>query len=587
MAAHEKAESDARLRLDIRALEELLASQRRRIGRYTARAHRSAARPPSGRPAKDGDGGSDVTAEVAGVDPRQLLDALPIAALLIRVVRDDDGRIAGYHYVSQNAEAVRYADAVIPREARPVPAGRPVPLFDRFPSMVDTVVPRMLRDAFDSGLPQGPEPVEWYLPLPDGLAVRIHNEVTVTRCGGHLLLSWERGHRTLLARAAQQLARVCWAEWNLGDDSARGSDGLRYVLGLPDDAPVPSLPRLAGLTQPESHGGLYRMLYDVLLSGRRAACDLVLRETGHVLRCVAEPVRLPRGPAWSVRAVLRDVTSDRLARERAESAEREAQAQRAQVHALADISGALRDAVLPHFQGELSPFGLEAAAVYRPDSGSGVGGDWFKVRVLPSDRVLIALGDARGHGLQAVTLMAKLRFALAGLSLTGREVEQLTAWLNNVACDDGRESTATAVIARYHPERCLLRWTCAGHPRPVLLRDGAVRVLTEAPGADGLPLGVFADQRYRATETPLYRGDIVLLYSDGLVERRDRDADDDTARLVEEVRRASVRGVGAGPAGLEEFAQDVVRALTGPHQTDDATLLVFRHLHGGPAGRTP
>ncbi|MEV8605011.1 PP2C family protein-serine/threonine phosphatase [Streptomyces griseoviridis] len=582
MAAREKSEQDARPPVGVRALEELLASQRRRIGRYTARADHRAREAFPAPPAEGGDDRSDVPAEVAAIATRDLLDALPMAALLVRVVCDDEGRIVDYHYVTQNEAAVRYADAVIPREARPPSAGRPVPLFDRFPSMADTAVPRMLRDAFGGGGPQGPEPVEWYLPLPDGQAVRIHNELTVTRCGEHLLLCWERGHRTLLARAAQQLAQVCWAEWNLGDDSAQGSEGLQHVLGLADDAPVPSLPRLAAMTDTAGQDRLCRVLYDVFEHHRRATCDLRLEASGQVLSCVAEPVRLPGGPVWSVRAVMMDVTGDRRARERAALAERDAQAQRAQVHALADISGALRDAVLPHFEGELSPFGLEAAAVYRPDSGSGVGGDWFKVRVLPSDRVLIALGDARGHGLQAVTLMAKLRYALAGLSFTGRKVEQLTTWLNNVACDDGRESTATAVIARYHPERCLLRWTCAGHPRPVLLRGGEARVLDEAPGTGGPPLGVVPDLRYRATETTLREDDIVLLYSDGLVERRTHDADADTARLVEEVRRAAEPGVGAGPAGLEEFAQDVVRALTGPHQTDDATLLVFRHLHGEP-----
>ncbi|MFJ2902604.1 PP2C family protein-serine/threonine phosphatase [Streptomyces sp. NPDC087212] len=582
MAPGEQTEPDARLRLDARALAELLASQRRRIGQYTARTYRHHPRVLGHRAAEEAKSTSDLYAEAGAVDPRDLFDALPLAALLVKAVCDGEGRVVDFHYVTRNEAAARYARTVIPPQAPPPWPEHPFSLFDRFPNMADTPVPRMLRDAHTTGRPQGPEPVEWHLPLADGQAVRIHDEVTVTRCGAHLLISWERGHRTQLARTAQQLARVCWAEWNLGDDSAHGSYGLRHVLGLPEDAPVPTLPQLAALTAPPSHDALYQLLYDVFLRGRRAECDLELRATGHVLHCVAEPVRLPGGPVWSVRAVLRDVTGERHIRERAARAERDAQLQRAQVHALADIAGTLRDAVLPHFEGELSPYGLEAAAVYRPDSGSGVGGDWFKVRVLPSERVLIALGDARGHGLQAVTLMAKLRYALAGLGFTGRKVEQLTAWLNNVACDDGAESTATAVIARYHPERCLLRWTCAGHPRPVLLRDGQPRTLDEADDACGPPLGVIPYQLYRATETTLLDGDIVLLYSDGLVERRDHDPDADTARLLDEVRRVAERGVGPGAAGLEQFAQDIVQALTGPQQTDDATLLAFRHLHGTP-----
>jgi serine phosphatase RsbU (regulator of sigma subunit) len=248
------------------------------------------------------------------------------------------------------------------------------------------------------------------------------------------------------------------------------------------------------------------------------------------------------------------------------------------------VAERLRDAVLPRFPGELAEHGIEAAAVYRPEEHTArVGGDWYKTRVLPSGRVLIALGDARGHGLDAVTLMAKLRYALTGLAYTGEWVERLTTWLNTVACDDGEESTATAIIARYQPETGLLRWTCAGHPLPILVRDKRAFLLGPPPGGPGTPLGVMPDETYAAAETWLRPQDVVLLYSDGLVERRDSDPDLDTARLLRAVEQCAARGVPPGEEALGAFVRELVGLLTGPHTEDDATVLALRLKSGASA----
>ncbi|WP_420000535.1 PP2C family protein-serine/threonine phosphatase [Streptomyces boninensis] len=234
--------------------------------------------------------------------------------------------------------------------------------------------------------------------------------------------------------------------------------------------------------------------------------------------------------------------------------------------------------MLPHLEDELAPYGLEAAAIYRPDAReAGVGGDWYKARGLPDGRLLVALGDARGHGLAAATLMAKLRYALAGLAYTEERVERLTHWLNELACADGIESTATAIVARYHPDRSLLRWTCAGHPRPVLVRDGHPGPLPPPEGGPGLPLGVLPGAGYEATETALRPGDIVLMYSDGLTERRDTDPDEDLRRFLTAARQAyDPAPPGLGHEGLRRYAEAIVGRLDGPHRSDDATLLALR-----------
>ncbi|MCX5441828.1 serine/threonine-protein phosphatase [Streptomyces sp. NBC_00056] len=569
---------------DARAVEELIAEQRRRIHEYVGLREQQASGPGTGEvPEQD----------AAGMPPceaKELFDAMPVPGLLIEPVLAADGTL-DFLYAGQNAACRRYAAAVAPEwESWSQPWPGRVRLFDLFPSMENSRVPRLLADAYRTGRPQGPVSGEWFVHAPNGPVVRISNEVRAARCGGHLLLTWERGHRETLTRAAQRMAQVCWAEWNLGDSAVLGSYGMQQVLGLGPVAPVPGLPDLAAMTDPGDRGTLYEVLTDVIVRGRSAECELTLtRVPARIVRFSAEPVRLQGGPVWGVRGVIMDITRGRRSRERAQHAEQEAHSERERTRGLTDVAVTLRDAVVPRFANELAPLGLDTAAVYCPDpEAAGVGGDWFKARVLPSGRALLAIGDARGHGLEAVTLMAKLRYALAGLAYTDEPVEKLTAWLNHVACDDGPESTATAIVARFHPATSLLRWVCAGHPRPVLVRGGSARLLSYPPDGPGLPLGVVPGATYTATETTLSPGDVVLMYTDGLVERRGSDLDTDMARLLRVAERLARGGITAGHDGLERYGQAVAQDMAGAHQTDDATLLLVRRLRvptsppGGP-----
>ncbi|MEU2250443.1 PP2C family protein-serine/threonine phosphatase [Streptomyces sp. NPDC019224] len=559
----------ARARLELQAIRALLDSQRRRVTAYAERYRPSAPDPAS-----------LVPAAVDTVLPsgREVLEALPMAALLLAPVFGENGELKDALYLTQNATARAYGASRFPEGAVP-PWDGPESLFERFPSLAGTVIPRMLADAFHQRTPQKTETLEWLMSTHTG-PVRINAEARVAPCGEHLLLTWEPGSRLRMATAAQQLVRTCWVEWNLADDGIQASRGFRKVLGLTEDAPVPGLFDLATAAVPASLPPLYQTLYDVILRKRTAECELRLRGSSErVFRMVAEPVRIaPGGLVWALRGVLIDVTTDRRRREAARRAVRDARHEYERAEAVAEVAAVLRDAVLPHFQNELDTYGLEAAAVYRPDAReAGVGGDWYKARGLPDGRLLVALGDARGHGLEAVTLMAKLRYALAGLAYTGEPVERLTQWLNEVACADDRESTATAVIARYHPERALLRWTCAGHPRPVLLRDGRATQLPAPAGGPGLTLGVLPGTSYSATETPLEAGDIVLMYSDGLTERRPADPEKDTLRFLRAAERCFREAApGPGHTGLQDYVERLVAHLDGPHRTDDATLLALR-----------
>ncbi|WP_229858527.1 PP2C family protein-serine/threonine phosphatase, partial [Streptomyces poonensis] len=158
-----------------------------------------------------------------------------------------------------------------------------------------------------------------------------------------------------------------------------------------------------------------------------------------------------------------------------------------------------------------------------------VGGDWYDAVVLPSKQVLLSVGDVAGHGIEAATSMVVLRNALRGLAVTGAGPAQLLSWLNNVAHHLTNSVTATAICALYDPSTRVLRWARAGHLPPVLVREGQAATL---PMLKGLLLGAVSDVAYQEAEVRLDIGDTLLMYTDGLVERRDRSMEESLHHLV-------------------------------------------------------
>src|SRR5215467_8272626 len=178
----------------------------------------------------------------------------------------------------------------------------------------------------------------------------------------------------------------------------------------------------------------------------------------------------------------------------------------------------LQRAILPLHDAPFELPGLRAVVRYLPASAdSRVGGDWYITAEMPDGSVLIAIGDVGGHGLEAAAGMARLRGALAGLAITGAPPERLVGWLNDLVWHVAPEHSASVIAGYFDPRERVLSWAQAGHPPPVLIR-GACR------------------GGYEAQTVQLRRGDLLLLYSDGLVERRDRPIDEGIATLVSAVR---------------------------------------------------
>lgn len=214
------------------------------------------------------------------------------------------------------------------------------------------------------------------------------------------------------------------------------------------------------------------------------------------------------------------------------------------------------------------PDDLRVAATYQPGgTDAAVGGDWYDVITLGAGRTALVIGDVMGRGVRAAAVMGQLRTAVrayARLDLPPHEVLQL---LDGLAAEIDASQIATCVYAVHDPNEGRLVYASAGH-LPILVRDpdGTVRRAAEPTGP---PLGT-GGWLHTSGSVPLGPGSSAVLYTDGLVERRDKDID----HGVEALERAF-----AGAAGAPDIVCDrLLRSLgiTATHD-DDVAILVLQH----------
>lgn len=233
---------------------------------------------------------------------------------------------------------------------------------------------------------------------------------------------------------------------------------------------------------------------------------------------------------------------------------------------------ALVDAVLPAQPPEVPGVGF--AARYLPADGE-VAGDWWESEVLPDGAVLVGLGDAAGHGLPAVSQMSELRHGARALAAVESSPAALLDDLNRRL--SGVESGfATAVYGRYHPGSGRLDWSSAGHVPPLHVSAGGK--VTVLDGVPDTPLGVPRSHPGSDRVLHLAPGDTLVLYSDGVVERRLGGIDQGIDRLLATVEAH------AGD-GLDEMA-DAVMVEHCANRDDDCCLLLLRRAPG-PASLPP
>jgi GAF domain-containing protein len=172
--------------------------------------------------------------------------------------------------------------------------------------------------------------------------------------------------------------------------------------------------------------------------------------------------------------------------------------------------------------------GVRFAARYMP-AERGLGGDWYDVFRLPAGSLGVAIGDVVGHGIEPAAEAVRLRNALRGAVLEGCAPAEVVGALNRHAALHPGAYASTAVYLELDAVSRRARWSSAGHLPGVVASDGAGEWLGMA---DGPPLGVTATDAWPGSERTLAPGSRIVLFTDGLIERRAEPLDDGIDRLV-------------------------------------------------------
>jgi PAS domain S-box-containing protein len=312
-----------------------------------------------------------------------------------------------------------------------------------------------------------------------------------------------------------------------------------------------------------------RLMRTLSREARAARAEFrIVRPDGSVrhLRFAGEPALGENGAASTVYGTVQDVTEYRRAQTALEIAHIQLAAQRSRADSERQLADLLQQVIMPVEPARIpAAAGLEVAARYRPASaGAGVGGDWYGIFPLDESRLLLTVGDIAGHGFAAATTMAQLYHAMYGLALTGVSSAQLLGWLNTVACSLPEFTIASACCAVYYPAERRLCLANAGHPSPVLVRAGAAATL---PHPVGTMLGVDADSAYEEENVVLEPGDVLVLYTDGLIERRRSSPEENTDRLLAEAAEPE--------ADLNHYVERIL-ARTEADTDDDTCILAVR-----------
>lgn len=569
---------------------------------------------------------SDVTAareEEASVS--RVLEAMPAAYYHLD---------AQWRFTYVNARAAELLGAI----------GRPIigeVVWELFPATVGTVFERSYRDAVAMSTPVSfdayyPPPLDgWYevraWPVEDGLAVYF------------LDVTQRREAQQTMARAAQRaelLREVTDALSGTLDPEHAGNRLARLVvptLGdwcvvtLAEDASAPSGPWRRGLRDvgwwhaDEAFRPLverYALLrLDALLESSfvrraisegtttvvdhdavdRVAAVLAPGEAADVLRELApqSAVVVPlngRGRTSGVLTVFRDAGRPAFSAEEVATLE----------EAAARAGLALDNSRLYAEQRELAetlqrsmmtappePDHLQVAVRYVPAAETArVGGDWYDAFLQPGGATMIVIGDVVGHDTAAAAAMGQLRSILRGIAVTTNAgpAESLTR-LDEAIATLLIDTTATVVAARLEqsPEDrqdgvTRLRWSNAGHPPPLVACPGAddgVRVDVLQADRPDLLLGLSSDADRHESVAELQRGSTVLLYTDGLVERRDQPLEEGVARLAAELSDLEASG-----ADLETLCDALLTRMLGERPEDDVALVAVR-LHPQDEPRPP
>jgi phosphoserine phosphatase RsbU/P len=226
--------------------------------------------------------------------------------------------------------------------------------------------------------------------------------------------------------------------------------------------------------------------------------------------------------------------------------------------------------------------GLDIAARYAPGEG-GVGGDWYDVFALPDGGLGLAMGDVMGHGLRAAAMMGRVRTALRAYAIGSSDPAAVLDSVDTFLHQFEGEDLVTVVYAVLSANHDTITMSSAGHMPPLVIHPSGDKTYLAPPLSP--PLNVESGRRRDTLSLPFPVGATIILYTDGLIERREVDIDFGLERL-----RQAARG---GPA--QETSTRILLSLVGNRVLDDDFALLALHRTGpeegtlrvGPAGLEP
>jgi serine phosphatase RsbU (regulator of sigma subunit)/PAS domain-containing protein len=482
-----------------------------------------------------------------------LLGGLHECALFARAVRDADGNLDTFtiDWASDQFSdpAGRCAADVTGHRLLEVypEAARPGALFDTAAEVLASGEPRNV-----SGM---------------ALAAGTVMEVAVARLFDGVVIAWrdasEAERLAALLEQAQWLGQTGGWEENLITGQMHWPTQAAALFGLPPGHPV----RLAELHErvPPEDAPVVMAFRDRLTRRHQTATGAfrIIRADDQRVRQVrafAQPVTGSGGEVIAVRGAYQDVSAQYHTQAAFAATQQQLAGTEERAREEHDLAVRLQQAITPQASQPVEAAGIDVTARYRPASEQLVGGDWYDTVLLPGKTVLLVVGDMAGHGISAVTGMVALRNHLRGLVITGAGPATLLTWLNNAAFHVA-EVMATAICGIYDPTTRTLRWARAGHLPPLIIRDGTASF----PALPSGPLlGAEPDASYQEATIQLEFGDAMLLFTDGLVERRGQDLDEALANLKQ---------LASGPiCDIGEFADHLL--TTAPSDTGDDTCLV-------------
>jgi GAF domain-containing protein/anti-sigma regulatory factor (Ser/Thr protein kinase) len=209
--------------------------------------------------------------------------------------------------------------------------------------------------------------------------------------------------------------------------------------------------------------------------------------------------------------------------------------------------------------------GLEVATRYVPAESSGLGGDWYDLFELPESRVAIAVGDVVGHGVAAAAVMAQLRTALRAYAAEGHAPAGVVQAVDRLMWQLGPTAMTTLAYLELDPLEETIELVTAGHLPPLLIDPGGEASYLSIEGS--LPLGTSQTEVYTSQTVPFPAGSGIVLFTDGLVERRGASIDVGLERL---------RELCAGGEDVERVCSTALDELLPREPSDDVAIVVAR-----------